>query len=374
MRILLASFIAADRFTGMGQWSYRIAEELAALGHTPTIWFADRFPNAAQLGGAAVLVYPLALAQEIFRQRADFDVVLIHEPSGLPYALMRRMRRDLPPAVAVCHNVESKVFGEMCRAADAGWASVPRWSRIKAPLFRLWQSDRAIRLADAVLCLSTIDRDYCINHLGVSPDRIVQMLNGVDRPQDVPERRVNGIRVLFVGGWLDIKGRRTLPVIWRQVRSRIPSATLTLIGTGTGSAEILPEFDESDRAAIAIIPRIVDRREMDNQFASHTLFLMPSISEGGPLALLEAMAARTPVLAARVGGIPDIVTDGMNGLLFDSMDPAAAAGRVSEVLANPQLTADLSEAGYRRAGELTWQSSAKTVLAAIAQARAQSDR
>jgi glycosyltransferase involved in cell wall biosynthesis len=92
---------------------------------------------------------------------------------------------------------------------------------------------------------------------------------------------------------------------------------------------------------------------------------MPSISEGSPLSLLEALAAGRPAVAARVGGIPDVVTHEADGLLFPALDVGAGAEQVCRLLADPTLARRLGSAGRERARDLTWAATAGALAAAL---------
>jgi glycosyltransferase involved in cell wall biosynthesis len=190
-------------------------------------------------------------------------------------------------------------------------------------------------LADHVLCLSSVDRSYIADQLRVPRQRITRLVNGTD-PSDFIETTTSrgGGAVLWIGGWLDVKGRRLLPSVWRGVRERVPSARLTLVGTGTASNEVLEDFDSADRPSIKVIPRLTQPKEMREQYANHDVFLLTSLSEGSPLALLEALAAGLPIVATRVGGVPDIVVDGVHGLLFDPANLASGIDSVCRIIEN----------------------------------------
>jgi len=172
--------------------------------------------------------------------------------------------------------------------------------------------------------------------------------------------------VLFVAGWLDAKGSFTLPRLWSQVRARRPDARLTLVGTGASEAAVLSAFAPEDRASVTVIPRLTGKEEMIEQFETHDLFLMPSLNEGSPLALLEAMAAGLPIVAGRAGGIPDIVMDGEHGLLFDPLDPDEGAARVLRLLDDRDERIGLARAAQERARSLDWAAAADVLERAAA--------
>lgn len=349
----------------MGRRTLRISNALRALGHETTLWFSEDFPRLERAGRLAVLAFPVALAWRLARRSDDFDAVVVHEPSGFWYGMLRALLPRLPPMAAQCHNVESKVFRETLNAAARGLAAVPRGSRVRAPLFRFWQSDGSVKLADHVLCLSTLDRDYLVR-LGVHPARISCFPNGLS-PADYEERAspTQGTRVLFVGGWLDVKGRRLLPPLWSRVRERISGARLTLVGTGASIADVLADFQEADRTSLTVIPRITDENEMRAQYARHDAFLMPSISEGSPIALLEAMAAGLPAVAARTGGIPDLIEHERTGLVFQALDTRSGADELVRLLLDARLAQRLGDAARARARELTWDVVARHTVQAL---------
>ena len=81
------------------------------------------------------------------------------------------------------------------------------------------------------------------------------------------------------------------------------------------------------------------------------VFVLPSLSEGLSLALLEAMAASKPVVASKVGGNPEVVADGRNGFLVPAADPDALADRIVRLLGNADLAARFGAAGRRRVDE-----------------------
>jgi glycosyltransferase involved in cell wall biosynthesis len=366
LRILLVSFVENNRWSGMGKWSHEMAGGLSRLGQRPALWFAGDFPRTSRTGRLSVLFFPFVLAARLWRHRGEFDAVVVHEPCGLWYGLLRRMLSRLPPLVVMCHNVESRHFAVMLLAARQGQAFISKGTRIKTPLLRLWQSDNAIRLADEVVCLSSVDREYVTQHLRRTPERVTLQINGVECESFTKRREPSSeSRVLFVGGWLDVKGRRLLPSIWSSVRAQLPQARLTIVGSGQPASAVLEDFAERDRASVNVIPRLSNEAEMTAQYAAHELFLMPSLSEGSPLSLLEAMASALPVVAARVGGVPDIISHGKDGLLFDIEHSSEAAAQVCRLLSEPESAARLGHAAKERARVLTWTASARTLLTAV---------
>ena len=367
-RILFASFVGDNRWSGMGKWTHSIADCLSVIGHRPSTWFANDFPGVEQWHRWGVLLYPVALAWRVWKHRTRFDAVIVHEASGFWCCLMRRLGFPLPPIVAMCHNVESKLFHEMVGFSAQGLAVVPWASRLKAPLLRLWQSDGTIRMADHVICLSSVDRDYLVGRLHVSADRITRITNGVAAEHIPTEPPLEGKRVLFVGGWLDVKGRRVLPALWTKIRATTPRASLTILGAGQAPEIVLNDFSPEDRASVTVIPRVTGQWEMAEHYSQHDVYLMASLSEGSSLALLEALAAGIPVVATRVGGNGDIIAHNQNGLLFAPTDIEEGAAHVSRLLEDHGAALRLRDAGRQTAQKLDWRQTTGALLAACEKA------
>jgi len=345
----------------MGKWAHRIAEALEQRGHRVTLWF-DRDVLGASSGTLATTVlYPIRLAFAIVSCRRDIDVVIVHEPGGFWYGVARSFMPSLPPLIAMCHNVESKCFDQRLHGSHGWYTPVPWATRLKQPLIRRWQSDGTIRLADHVLCLSTEDRAYLTGAMGVDERRVTMVVNGV-APEDLVDAPGDRARsVLFVGGWLEVKGARLAPVVFRQLRQRVGDAQLTIAGAGVERDVVLESFDPRDRDAVSVVSGRLDADALRRAYLSHAVFFMPSLSEGSPLSLLEAMAAGSAVVAANVGGIPDIVRNGTDGVLFEPAEPASAAEALSRVLDDPALGRRLGQAARDRAGAFTWNATARGI-------------
>lgn len=352
----------------MGRWSYAVRDALRKQGFAVETWFSDRFPRTKASGRLSVLTFPVVLLRHLLANRREYDVVVIHEPSAFWYAVLRRVGRALPPLVLMCHNVETHHLRVMVHYTRLGLARISALTRVRSALFRSWQSIGAIKAADHVLCLSTIDEEYIAGELGVPRHRITRLINGVDPDDLMPYRGSEGRRVLWVGGWLDVKGQYVLPALWRQLRERLPEAHLTMAGTGADMTAVSAAFDPADRASITVLPIVADRDDMRRLYRSADVFLITSLSEGSPLALLEAMAAQLPVVATRVGGIPDVAVDGLHALLFDPARPADGAALVQRLLTDSDAAQRLGGAAQARAASLSWQRTAGSVATALEQA------
>jgi glycosyltransferase involved in cell wall biosynthesis len=186
------------------------------------------------------------------------------------------------------------------------------------------------------------------------PARKVQVVhNSVPRPRTDASRGENGAADLP-----DSRGRPMVLTVARldaqkghtvllEAISRIPEATFVLAGDGPERATL-----EAKVRASGIADRIVflgHRTDIPRLLGRCDLFVLPSLYEGFPLAIQEAMAAGRPVIASAVGGVPEAVRDGVTGLLVPPSDPAALADAIRRLLADPALAQRMGAAGRVRA-------------------------
>ena len=169
--------------------------------------------------------------------------------------------------------------------------------------------------------------------------RVTVVPNAVALPRGSGDRAEAG-RILFLGRVEAAKGVAELLDAAAVVAPRFPALRLVLAGSG--------ELDAWRRAASerGIGDRVeltgwLDAGERETQLARAAVFCLPSHAEGLPMALLEAMASGKAVVASRVGGIPEAISDGENGLLVPPRDGAALARALARVLEDGALRARL---------------------------------
>jgi alpha-maltose-1-phosphate synthase len=226
----------------------------------------------------------------------------------------------------------------------------------------------AIESADAVIAVSRgVRTDVMSCYPAVSPDRLHVIHNGIDpeiyRPQTSPETvaryGIDSSRpfVLFNGRITRQKG---LPLLLAAALKLDRRYQVVVVASSPDTPEIAAEVTalagrvSSERGNLVWIDHFISREDLIHLHSHAAVFVCPSIYEPFGLVILEAMACETPVVASRVGGIPEIVVDGETGYLVD-FDPAdldaftsALAERVEKLLSDPTLTATMGKAGRER--------------------------
>ncbi|MFH9084861.1 glycogen synthase [Streptomyces sp. NPDC017673] len=239
-----------------------------------------------------------------------------------------------------------------------------------------WAERTAVEAADAVIAVSGAMRDDILAcYPALDPARVHVVHNGIDTRLYRPDHGTDALTrhgidparpyVLFVGRITRQKG---VPHLLRAVRDIDPGAQVVLCAGAPDTPEIDREFQElfeelrRVRAGVHWIPQMLPRTEVIQLLTHATVFACPSVYEPLGIVNLEAMACGTPVVASRVGGIPEVVDDGRTGLLVDVDDDFASglARALDTVLGDPDTARRMGEAGRARAvGEFGWDAVAR---------------
>ncbi len=290
------------------------------------------------------------LESGIIRERRRFD------PGVLPQ--MRDLVARLRPDILQTHNVKSHFL--MRRLGV--WRKIP-WvafqhgytaTDLKDRLYN--QLDRwSLRRADRLVCVC---RAFAERHerWGVPASRIVVQHNPVEpfvtpMPEEIePVRMELGLSegeflVVAVGRLSYEKGHRDLLEAAAILREREPHRAIRFVIVGDG-----PERAALERRSRALGLQgtaifVGYQPNVRPYYALADVVALPSHTEGSPNVVLEALAAQVAVAATRVGGVPEIVTDGETGLLTEPQNPAAMAEALSRLMADPDLRHRLAAAG-----------------------------
>jgi glycosyltransferase involved in cell wall biosynthesis len=221
----------------------------------------------------------------------------------------------------------------------------------------LWELLKAAHnQAQLNLCTSTAMvgelRDKGIQHTAL-------WQRGVDTEMFRPELRTEAMRrrlhadqedtgnlLLYIGR---LSAEKQIERI-RPVLDAIPGSRLALVGDGPHRQQLERVFEGTATTFVGYLAG----EELASAYASGDAFLFPSSTETLGLVLLEAMAAGCPVVGANRGGIPDIVSDGVNGCLYDPDSPASLPIAVQRLLGSPHTRMDLRQAARQEAERWGW--------------------
>jgi len=356
-----------DIYGGAGVHVGHLVPELGAHCHVDVHCFgtprADARAHgvAAELAGANAALQTLSV--DLAMAGALGDVDLVHSHTW--YANMAgHLARTLygVPHVVTAHSLEPR---RPWKAEQLGGGY-----RVSS-----WVERTAYEHADAVIAVSDGMRaDVLDCYPALQPERVHVVRNGIDTGTYRPVRETDAVRALgadparpivaFVGRITRQKGGGHLLAAARHIDR---GAQLLLCA----GAPDTPEIDAEVRAAVAElsatragviwVPQMLPTDTVRQVLSAATVFACPSVYEPLGIVNLEAMACGTAVVASDVGGIPEVVDDGVTGLVvpYSEHDPETfqrtLAQRVNELLADPGRTAVMGEAGRKVAvTELSW--------------------
>jgi len=188
---------------------------------------------------------------------------------------------------------------------------------------------------------------FTVVRLGIELDERV----AIDEEMRAEARRVMGIppgrfAVGWVGRMTGVKRTDDVVRAFAALRARGVDACLCIVGDG-------PDRDQVERRAheLGVIRDCLFlgyQEDVARFFAVFDAFVLSSVNEGTPVVAIEALAAARPVVATRVGGVPDVVTDGVDGFLVEPGDFDALAERLERLALDPELRRAMGVAGRAR--------------------------
>jgi poly-gamma-glutamate synthesis protein (capsule biosynthesis protein) len=335
--------VAPAHFGGLESVLRELAAGHVRRGHTVRVALVlspgdQPHPLVAALEEGGVIAIPLYVANRDYpgERRAIRALCRQHRPDILHTHGYRSdvidgivARSEGISVVSTCHGfIESNLRGR----------------------FHQWLQRRALRRFDAVVAVSRAI-EHRLLEAGVAPTRVHVVPNAATAATG-PISREEARRLLelpdtAVIGWVGRLSAEKGPDIALEAFARLAERGVRLVFLGTGrEASRL----HARAAALGVSDRVIWRDEVPNAgrlFRAFDAFLLSSRTEGTPMALLEAMAASVPIVATRVGGIPDVI-DSSSGHLFESGDVNGIAAGLAEVLRNPDASRAMAERAQKR--------------------------
>ena len=289
--------------------------------------------------------YLLALANKIVQVSRDERLDIIHAHYAVPHATAGYLAKQIlgasnggkvPRVITTLHGTDITLLG-----ADRSYKEIVAFSiaqsdgvtavseSLKADTYRELGQTRDIRVIPNFVDVGSSERRDCADL----------------RASFAPHREK---LVIHVSNFRPVKRVGAVVEVFRQIHERVPSRLL-MVGDGPD----LPDAAAQVRAAgLADDVRFLGDQEQVGQLLSASdLFLMPSAQESFGLAALEAMACEVPVVASRVGGVPELVDDGVTGFLCPADNLEAMANASIRLLTDSALHARMATAARARAVE-----------------------
>jgi glycosyltransferase involved in cell wall biosynthesis len=256
------------------------------------------------------------------------------------------------------HNYKSNFYGRRALSNNNIRWVVTNHGRRFGPKLMLYNllDGFVVRHADKVIAVSKkivsrmklagIDsKKICLIENGINLERFQKNI-GSDSTRKSFRIKKDALVVGTVGALTEEKGHlyllRTIP----KVVQRFPKAIFLFVGDGKERPNL-----EDIASKLGIVDKVIFagmRKDVPEILSMIDVFVLPSLNEGLPMALLEAQAARVPVVATRVGAIPDVVDDKVTGMLIPPKDPQGIAEAIIMILSDKTFASEMAQKGFER--------------------------
>jgi glycosyltransferase involved in cell wall biosynthesis len=269
----------------------------------------------------------------------------------------RQLLRERGVGLIHAHEFGANTYGTLAgRLAGVPVVATVHGRHYFAESGRRRAAYRLVSRAAVMVAVSEDVKRYVVEATGASPDRVRVVLNGIGPVAPSAAEAGLGLRaelgigpdervVTSVGSLYPVKGHRYLLEAVPRILASCPSTTFLI--AGRGDCETALKAQARTLGIEARVRFLGLRGDVPALLAISDVFVQPSLSEGLSIAILEAMAAGSPVVTTRVGGNPELVADGDTGVLVAPADPGALAGAVGALLADPAEARRLGDNGRR---------------------------
>lgn len=304
-----SAFLLRDPVTRRPRLTGKVALNLAAAA----LRFGRRAISHSWNTGFAFDAHSDAAGEALLALRPAPDVVL---QNG---ALFAPGRPPPYPYVLLCDHTRALA------QATPGWprAGLPAPADYGPGWFA--REGAVYRGAAAVACFSENAARSMVRDYGVDPERVVVVGAGANVFPEQAPRRDDGRTIVFIGREFARKGGHVLLEAFARVRRRFPHARLLVAG---------PRVPRSAPTGVGFLGS-VPLEEVPSLLAQATVFALPTLSEPFGIAYLDAMACGVPCVGTRIEAVPEIVREGVTGLLVPPGDPVALANALETLLADP---------------------------------------
>jgi glycosyltransferase involved in cell wall biosynthesis len=299
--------------------------------HVPNVEFYER---ARRRGLSVRMVHCKGRADwravrqiEEYIQEDEVDLVHTHGYKADLYGYLAAWRCH-KPVVATCHNWVG------------GTAALGIYNHLDRMALKKFNALAAVSDAVAQRLLA----------FGVPPEKIKTIANGIDvtvfeRAQPLPLLKDEGSIVVGVVARLDLqKGFEYLLRAARELCKMFPGLKIVIAGEGPDRSAIEEMIEQYGLQSSVVLAG--QQSNMPAVYAAMDIFVLPSLNEGLPMTVLEAMAASKPVIATRVGAIPSVIRDGENGLLVAPKDSEGLRNAVASLLNDPERRRRLGDQAH----------------------------
>lgn len=270
------------------------------------------------------------------------------------YSLYKLFRKE-KPAIVHTQILTANIYGRIAAILARVPVIISAEQNVyyKKKRVHIWLDKIIAKNTDKIIAVSNKVKEFTSGQEGIAKDKFELIYNGIDSTEFLPTNSRKDIREKFnlregdfvlgtVGILTTQKGHCYLIQAVSQLVKRYPNTVLLVVGKG----ELKEKLQEMvHKMGLQENVRFLGlRRDIPNLLNCMDVFVFPSLWEGTPLALLEAMLMGLPVVASSVDGILEIVEDGKNGILVPPRNVGVLSDAIDRLIRNPQLRRNLGKA------------------------------
>ncbi len=284
-----------------------------------------------------------AIADQLVEKGIDVEILDIHSYYD-PFKIFKlvRLLKGFRPDILHTHTYFSNTIGRLAGKL----AKVPVMiTHVHSTYFHYSQRNLFIerflsRYTDKIVCCSNAVKDFVVNQEKISEAKAITIYNGVkkaSRSFNVEDSRrllnveENDIVVTTIGSLFPHKGHRYLIDAFAKVRCNEKNIKCLIVGDGPLRKEL-----EHQAKVLGLEDKVRFlgiQKNIAEVLSVTDIFVLPSCEqEGLGIAMIEAMAYGNPVIGTNIGGIPEVIVDGVTGLLFSAKDAEQLAKKLSELI------------------------------------------
>lgn len=340
----------------------------------------------SEMGGAQRYVFDLArslkasheVAVAFGEQGEAGELAQLLRQADIPFFVVRNLQRnispindylalgeltkiidDFAPDVVHLNSTKISILGSLAaRQAKIrpkvvytahGWVFKEPMSCLKKKLYLNLEKYTA-KYKDKIICISKLDLELAKSELDIKQEKLTLIYNGLDNAnydflprteayqkltkeilnEELPEG------ALIVGTIANLYATKDLQTFILAITELQKLATRQVVGVIIGEGPqrgMLAEFIKANKANVYLAGRVM---EAANYLEAFDYYVCSSVKEGLPYTILESMAAGVPIISTKVGGVPDIIKDGTNGLLVEVGDYQAIANKIADLESQPE--------------------------------------
>lgn len=337
--------VAADLYPsvvgGVGIHAHEMSKEQAKLGHNVIVYTSTeksqdannlilnydihRFKPIIKLFGNSIMPNMFI---DLIKKKNDFDIIHAHSHLYFSTNLCAFVRKiGSPPLVITNHGLNSQTapawFQNLYTATGAKWT---------------------FKMADKIICYTETEKRELVE-LGIKSEKIAVIHNGIDTDLFVPGERSTSDKkqLLWIGRFANGKGVDYLIDAFQLLISKHTNLFLIMVGRGPEKERIQNKIRDLGLDASITMKDFIPNSEIVQLYQNSNIFILPSLEEGVPRTILEAMSCGIPIVCSKLPQLVDIVNN--CGFLVPTKDPVAIADRVLEIIADSTLAEQLGKNG-----------------------------